>query len=44
MVWKTIKELPVSKKERQIAALYGIYIILGLSVLAWIIRHFQYIG
>jgi hypothetical protein len=44
MVWKTIKELPVTKEERQQAALYGIYFIVGLSVLAWILRHFQYIG
>ena len=44
MVWRTIKELPVTKKERQQIALYGIYFILGLSVLAWIIRNFQYIG
>ena len=38
MVWKAIKELPVTKKERQIASLYGIYIIVGLSILAWLIR------
>ena len=44
MVWKTIKELPVTKEERQQVALYGIYFIVGLSVLAWIIKHFQYIG
>ena len=44
MVWKTIKESPVSKADIQKTALYGIYFILGLSVLAWIIRHFQYIG
>ena len=44
MVWRTIKELPVTKEERQQVALYGIYFILGLSVLAWIIRHFTYIG
>ena len=46
MVWKTIKELPeqVTKEERQQVAIYGIYFILGLSVLAWIIRNFQFIG
>ena len=44
MVWKTIKESPVSKKDIQRTALYGVYFIVGLSVLAWIIRHFTYIG
>ena len=44
MVWKAIKELPVTKKERQQIAVYGVFFILGLSVLAWIIRNFQYIG
>ena len=44
MVWKTTKELPVSQKERQQMALYGIYFILGLSVLSWIIRNFTYTG
>ena len=43
MVWKTTKEL-VTKEERRQIAIYGIYFILGLSVLAWIIRNFQYIG
>ena len=44
MVWKTIKESPVSKKDIQQTAIYGLYFIIGLSVLAWIIRHFSYIG
>jgi len=43
MVWKTTKEL-VTKEERQQIAIYGIYFILGLSVLSWIIRNFTYIG
>jgi len=44
MVWKTIKESPVSKKDIQQTALYGVYFIVALSGLAWIIRHFQYIN
>ena len=44
MVWKTIKESPVSKKDIQRTALYGVYFIAGASVLAWILRHFTYIS
>jgi len=43
MGWKTTKEL-VTKEERRQIAIYGVYFILGLSVLAWIIRNFQYVG
>ena len=41
MVWKTIKESPVSKKDIQKTALYGVYFIVALSILAWLIRTFS---
>ena len=41
MVWKTIKESKVSKKDIQTTALYGLGFIVGLSILAWIIEQFS---
>ena len=44
MVWKKIPKSKISDKEIQQSAIYGLYIIVGLGVLAWFIQHFQYIG
>mgnify|MGYP001207310484 CR=1 FL=1 len=44
MVWKKIPKSKVSEKEIQQGALYGLYFIVGLGVLAWFIQHFTYIG
>ena len=44
MVWKKIPKSKVSEKDIQQGAIYGLYIIVGLGVLAWLIEHFQYIG
>ena len=44
MVWKKIPKSKVSEKDIQQGAIYGLYIIVGLGVLAWLIQHFQYIG
>ena len=38
MVWKTIKESKVSKKDIQKTALYGLYFLVGLSILSWIVQ------
>ena len=44
MVWKKIPETKISKEDYHKGALYGLYIIVGLGVLAWFIEHFQWIG
>jgi hypothetical protein len=44
MVWKKIPKSKISEKEIQQGALYGLYLIVGLGVLAWFIQHFKYIG
>ena len=44
MVWKKIPKKEVSQKDIQQTALYGLYLIVGLGVLAWLLEHFQYIG
>ena len=44
MVWKKIPKSEVSQKDIQKSAIYGLYFIVGLGVLAWLIQHFQYIG
>ena len=44
MVWKKIPKKEVSQKDIQKSAIYGLYIIVGLGVLAWITQHFTYIG
>ena len=44
MVWRKIPKVVVTKKEYQQSALIGLYIIVGLGVLAWLIEHFTYIG
>jgi hypothetical protein len=44
MVWKKIPKSKVSEKDIQQGAIYGLYIIVGLGVLAWLVQHFQYIG
>ena len=44
MVWKKIPETKISKKDYQKGALFGLYMILGLGVLAWLIENFKYIG
>jgi hypothetical protein len=41
MVWKNIKPTKVTIKEYQQAAVYGLFFIMGLSVLAWLIRVFS---
>ena len=41
MVWKKIKPTKVTIKEYQQAAVYGLFFIMGLSVLAWLIRVFS---
>jgi len=38
MVWRRIKETKLTKKDIQESALYGLYIIVILGVLAWIIE------
>ena len=43
MVWRKIPKVVVTKKEYQQSALYGLYIIVGLGVLAYIIEHFHII-
>ena len=40
MVWKKIKPTNVTIKEYQQAAIWGLGFIMGLSVLAWLIRVF----
>ena len=44
MVWKKIPKKEVSQKDIQKGAIYGLYIIVGLVVLAWLTQHFTYIG
>ena len=44
MVWKKIEKSKISEKEIQQGALYGLYLIIILGILAWFIQHFQYIG
>ena len=44
MVWKKIPKKEVSQKDIQKTAIYGLYIIVGLGVLAWLTQHFTYIG
>ena len=44
MVWKKIPKSKVSEKDIQKTAIYGLYIIVGLGVLAWLTQHFTYIG
>ncbi len=44
MVWKKIPESKISEKDIQKTALYGLYFIIGLGALAWLIEHFRYIG
>ena len=44
MVWRKIPKAVVTKKEYQQSAIYGLYIIVALGVLAWLIQHFKYIG
>ena len=44
MVWKKIPKKEVSQKDIQKSAIYGLYIIVGLGVLAWLTQYFQYIG
>ena len=44
MVWKKIPKKEVSQKDIQKSAIYGLYIIVGLGVLAWLTQHFTYIG
>jgi len=38
MVWKKIKEPKMSKIDYQQAALYGLFFIIGLCVLSWIVQ------
>jgi hypothetical protein len=44
MVWKISKKKEVTEKEIQQTALYGLVLIIGLSILSWAIQHLQYIG
>ena len=44
MVWKKLPKKEVTQKDIQKGAIYGLYIIVGLGVLAWLIQHFEYIG
>ena len=44
MVWRKIPKAVATKKEYQQSALIGLYIIVALGVLAYIIEHFTYIG
>ena len=44
MVWKKIPKTEATQKEIQQGALYGLYLIVGLGVLAWLTQHFEYIG
>ena len=45
MVWKISSKIKKPTKEDiKASALNGVYIIVGLGILAWIIEHFQYIG
>ena len=45
MVWKiSTKMKKPSKEDIQQTALNGVYIIVGLGILAWGIQHFKYIG
>ena len=44
MVWKKIEKSKISEKEIQQGALYGLYLIVGLGILAWLTQHFEYIG
>ena len=38
MVWRKLPKAVVTKKEYQQSAIYGLYIIVGLGVLAWLIE------
>ena len=38
MVWKKIPESKISEKDIQKTALYGLYFIIGLGALAWLIE------
>ena len=38
MVWRRLPKAVVTKKEYQQSALYGLYIIVGLGLLAWLIE------
>jgi len=38
MVWRKIPKAVATKKEYQQSALIGLYIIVGLGVLAWLIE------
>ena len=38
MVWRKLPKAVVTKKEYQQSALYGLYIIVGLGLLAWLIE------
>ena len=44
MVWKKIPKSKISEKEIQQGALFGLYLIVILGVLAWLIENFTYIG
>ena len=44
MVWKISKKKEVTEEEIQQTALYGLVLIIGLSILSWAIEHLQYIG
>jgi len=37
MVWRKIKETKLTKKDIQQSAIYGLYIIVILAIVAWII-------
>ena len=44
MVWRISKKKKVTQKDIEQTALYGLVIIIGLSILAWGIEHLKYIG
>ena len=45
MVWKiSSKVKKPTKEDIKASALNGVYLIVGLSILAWAIQHFKYIG
>jgi hypothetical protein len=41
MVWKISKKKEVTQKEIEQTAIYGLVIIIGLSILAWGIEHIR---
>lgn len=41
MVWRKIKKSRVTKAEYREGALYGIYFLIGLSLLSWAIQTIQ---